>query len=59
MALALPESQQGRLLGQDDYEQEVDWWSKLSWATGNADKSLNYNYKSYHTIKVWRVLGKG
>lgn len=55
----MPESQQRPLLGQDDYEHEVDWWSKLSWAMGNADKSLNYNYKSYHTLKVWRVLGKG
>ncbi|GAB1284876.1 Fer-1-like protein 5 [Apodemus speciosus] len=36
-----------------DYEPEVDWWSKLSWATGDADKSLHYNYKSYHTLQVY------
>nr|AGE83049.1 fer-1-like 5 protein [Mus musculus] len=35
------------------YEEEVDWWSKLFWATGDADKSLNYNHKSYHTLKVY------
>ena len=35
----------------------MDWWSKLFWATGDADKSLQYKYKSYHTLTV-RVLGK-
>ncbi|XP_021053268.1 fer-1-like protein 5 [Mus pahari] len=39
---------------EDDYEEEeVDWWSKLAWATGDVDKSLNYNHKSYHTLKVY------
>uniref|UniRef100_A0A8C5P4U7 C2 domain-containing protein n=1 Tax=Jaculus jaculus TaxID=51337 RepID=A0A8C5P4U7_JACJA len=38
---------------EDEYEHEVDWWSKLFWATGNDDKSLNYKYKSYHTLQVY------
>ncbi|KAL1771885.1 fer-1 5 [Sigmodon hispidus] len=37
----------------DDYEYDVDWWSKFFWATGDDDKSLKYKYKSYHTIKVY------
>lgn len=35
----------------------MDWWSKLFWATGDADRSLQYKYKSYHTLTV-RVLGE-
>lgn len=45
---------------QDEYEHEVDWWSKLFWATGDVKgdvKSLRYKYKDYHTLKVWRPLG--
>ncbi|XP_041511848.1 fer-1-like protein 5 [Microtus oregoni] len=38
---------------EDDYEHDVDWWSKLFWATGDADKSLPYKYKSYHTLTVY------
>ncbi|XP_064428635.1 fer-1-like protein 5 [Mirounga angustirostris] len=37
---------------QDEYEHEVDWWSKLFWATGDA-KSLQYKYKDYHTLQVY------
>ncbi|XP_024427595.2 fer-1-like protein 5 [Desmodus rotundus] len=36
----------------DEYEHEVDWWSKLFWATGNP-KSLKYKDKDYHTLKVY------
>lgn len=39
------------LPGQDEYEHEVDWWSKLFWATGDP-KSLKYKDKDYHTLKV-------
>nr|XP_003471747.2 fer-1-like protein 5 [Cavia porcellus] len=35
-----------------EYEYEVDWWSKLFWATGD-DKSLKYKYQSYHTLKLY------
>lgn len=35
----------------DEYEHEVDWWSKLFWAT-DEHKSLKYKYKDYHTLKV-------
>ncbi|XP_008698654.2 fer-1-like protein 5 [Ursus maritimus] len=41
---------------QDEYEHEVDWWSKLFWATGDVKgdvKSLRYKYKDYHTLKVY------
>ncbi|CAH7227352.1 Fer1l5 [Phodopus roborovskii] len=38
---------------EDDYEHDVDWWSKFFWATGDADKSPNYKYKSYHLLKVY------
>ncbi|KAB1256675.1 Fer-1-like protein 5 [Camelus dromedarius] len=38
---------------EDEYEHEVDWWSKLFWATGDAPKSLKYKYKDYHTLKVY------
>lgn len=38
---------------QDEYEHEVDWWSKLFWATGDDPKSLKDKYKDYHTLKVW------
>ncbi|XP_038407049.1 fer-1-like protein 5 isoform X3 [Canis lupus familiaris] len=37
---------------QDEYHHEVDWWSKLFWATGDV-KSLQYKYKDYHTLKVY------
>ncbi|KAI5929400.1 Fer-1-like protein 5 [Manis javanica] len=37
---------------EDEYEHEVDWWSKLFWATGDAE-SLQYKYKDYHTLKVY------
>ncbi|XP_054403159.1 fer-1-like protein 5 isoform X19 [Pongo abelii] len=37
---------------EDDYEHEVDWWSKLFWAT-DEHKSLKYKYKDYHTLKVY------
>ncbi|XP_072879304.1 fer-1-like protein 5 isoform X4 [Chlorocebus sabaeus] len=36
----------------DEYEHEVDWWSKLFWAT-DEHKSLKYKYKDYHTLKVY------
>ncbi|XP_059747609.1 fer-1-like protein 5 isoform X2 [Bos taurus] len=38
---------------QDEYDQEVDWWSKLFWATGDAPQTLKYKYKDYHTLKVY------
>uniref|UniRef100_A0A2K6FEI9 Fer-1 like family member 5 n=1 Tax=Propithecus coquereli TaxID=379532 RepID=A0A2K6FEI9_PROCO len=37
----------------DQYEHEVDWWSKLFWATGDDHKSPKYKYKDYHTLKVY------
>uniref|UniRef100_A0A452E0D7 Fer-1 like family member 5 n=1 Tax=Capra hircus TaxID=9925 RepID=A0A452E0D7_CAPHI len=37
----------------DEYDQEVDWWSKLFWATGDAPQTLKYKYKDYHTLKVY------
>ncbi|XP_011812036.1 PREDICTED: fer-1-like protein 5 [Colobus angolensis palliatus] len=37
---------------EDEYEHEVDWWSKLFWAT-EEHKSLKYKYKDYHTLKVY------
>nr|KAF6429354.1 fer-1 like family member 5 [Molossus molossus] len=37
----------------DEYdEHEVDWWSKLFWATGDA-KSLKYEDRDYHTLQVY------
>lgn len=41
------------LPGQDEYEHEVDWWSKLFWATGD-DKSPKHKDRDYHALKVWR-----
>ncbi|XP_023396913.2 LOW QUALITY PROTEIN: fer-1-like protein 5 [Loxodonta africana] len=38
---------------EDEYEHDVDWWSKLSWATRDAPKSLKYKDKDYHTLKVY------
>ncbi|KAG8509687.1 Fer-1-like protein 5, partial [Galemys pyrenaicus] len=38
---------------EDEYEHEVDWWSKLFWATGDTPKSVIYKYKDYHTLKVY------
>uniref|UniRef100_A0A8C5YK51 C2 domain-containing protein n=1 Tax=Marmota marmota marmota TaxID=9994 RepID=A0A8C5YK51_MARMA len=38
---------------QDEYEHEVDWWSKFFWATGDSEKTPKYKYKDYHTIKVF------
>ncbi|KAJ1078187.1 hypothetical protein K5549_011514 [Capra hircus] len=38
---------------EDEYDQEVDWWSKLFWATGDAPQTLKYKYKDYHTLKVY------
>ncbi|KAM4867839.1 fer-1-like protein 5 [Thomomys bottae] len=38
---------------EDEYEHEVDWWSKLFWATGDDHKSLMYKHKDYHTLKVY------
>lgn len=40
-------------LPQDEDEYEVDWWSKLFWATGDG-KSLKYKDKDYHTLEVWK-----
>uniref|UniRef100_A0A8C6CT22 Fer-1 like family member 5 n=1 Tax=Moschus moschiferus TaxID=68415 RepID=A0A8C6CT22_MOSMO len=37
----------------DEYDQEVDWWSKLFWATGDTPQALKYKYKDYHTLKVY------
>ncbi|XP_040849283.1 fer-1-like protein 5 [Ochotona curzoniae] len=37
---------------EDDFDHEVDWWSKLFWATRD-DKSLKYKYKDYFTLKVY------
>ncbi|KAK2093226.1 Fer-1-like protein 5 [Saguinus oedipus] len=36
----------------DEYEHDVDWWSKLFWAT-DEHKSPKYEYKDYHTLKVY------
>ncbi|XP_066123860.1 fer-1-like protein 5 [Saccopteryx bilineata] len=36
----------------EEYEHEVDWWSKLFWATGDT-KSLKYKDRDYHTLKVY------
>lgn len=52
-----PEGQNDPLPCQDEYEHEVDWWSKLFWATGDLQQPLKYKYKDYHTLKVWRPLG--
>ncbi|XP_004633299.1 fer-1-like protein 5 isoform X1 [Octodon degus] len=38
---------------EDEYEHEVDWWSKLFWATGDDQKSPKYKYQDYHTLKVY------
>ncbi|KAM5227805.1 fer-1-like protein 5 [Ctenodactylus gundi] len=38
---------------EDEYEQEVDWWSKLLWATEDEHQSPKYMYKDYHTLKVY------
>nr|XP_027775573.1 fer-1-like protein 5 [Marmota flaviventris] len=38
---------------EDEYEHEVDWWSKFFWATGDSEKTPKYKYKDYHTIKVF------
>nr|XP_020762001.1 fer-1-like protein 5 [Odocoileus virginianus texanus] len=38
---------------EDEHDQEVDWWSKLFWATGDAPRTLKYKYKDYHTLKVY------
>ncbi|MBZ3885416.1 Fer-1-like protein 5 [Sciurus carolinensis] len=38
---------------EDEYEHEVDWWSKFFWATGDNQRALKYKYKEYHTIKVY------
>ncbi|XP_069849711.1 fer-1-like protein 5 [Dipodomys merriami] len=38
---------------EDEYEHEVDWWSKLFWATEDDHKSLTYKHKDYHTLKVY------
>nr|XP_012642367.1 fer-1-like protein 5 isoform X2 [Microcebus murinus] len=37
----------------DGYEHDVDWWSKLFWATGDYHKSPKYKYKDYYTLKVY------
>ncbi|XP_027988522.2 fer-1-like protein 5 [Eptesicus fuscus] len=37
---------------EDEDEYEVDWWSKLFWATGDG-KSLKYRDKDYHTLEVY------
>lgn len=42
---------------QDDYEHEVDWWSKLLWATGNIPKTVKYKYKDLHTLEVRGPMG--
>uniref|UniRef100_A0A8C4L2L3 C2 domain-containing protein n=1 Tax=Equus asinus asinus TaxID=83772 RepID=A0A8C4L2L3_EQUAS len=38
---------------EDEYEHEVDWWSKLFWATGDLQQPFKYKYKDYHTLKVY------
>ncbi|KAM6185251.1 fer-1-like protein 5 [Rhynchocyon petersi] len=38
---------------EDDYEQEVDWWSKLSWSMRDAHSSSQYKDRDYHTLKVY------
>nr|XP_020021559.1 fer-1-like protein 5 [Castor canadensis] len=38
---------------EDEYEHEVDWWSRLFWVTGGDQKSLKYKYKDYYTLKVY------
>lgn len=52
----LPQGQNAPSPCQDEYDQEVDWWSKLFWATGDAPQTLKYKYKDYHTLKVRRPL---
>nr|KAF6273936.1 fer-1 like family member 5 [Myotis myotis] len=37
---------------EDEDEYEVDWWSKLFWATGDG-KSPKYKDKDYHTLEVY------
>nr|KAF6301287.1 fer-1 like family member 5 [Pipistrellus kuhlii] len=37
---------------EDEDEYDVDWWSKLFWATGDG-KSLKYKDKDYHTLEVY------
>ncbi|XP_036080949.1 fer-1-like protein 5 [Rousettus aegyptiacus] len=37
---------------EDEYEHEVDWWSKLFWATGD-DKSPKHKDRDYHALKVY------
>ncbi|XP_076990834.1 fer-1-like protein 5 [Tamandua tetradactyla] len=38
---------------EDEFEHDVDWWSKLFWATGDAPQSLKYKDRDYHTLKVY------
>ncbi|XP_075418791.1 fer-1-like protein 5 [Tenrec ecaudatus] len=38
---------------EDDFDYEVDWWSKYFWATGDSQRSLKYQDRDYHTLKVY------
>lgn len=44
------------LPGQDEFEYEVDWWSKLFWATGHDQKSWTDVDRNYHTLQVWKPI---
>ncbi|XP_062933805.1 fer-1-like protein 5 [Cynocephalus volans] len=38
---------------EDEYEHDVDWWSRFFWATGDGHKSLKNKYKDYYSLKVY------
>ncbi|XP_037663567.1 fer-1-like protein 5 [Choloepus didactylus] len=38
---------------EEEFEHDVDWWSKLFWATGDTPQSLKYKDRDYHTLKVY------
>ncbi|XP_058134096.1 fer-1-like protein 5 [Dasypus novemcinctus] len=38
---------------EDEYEHDVDWWSKLFWATDDTHLSPKFKDKDYHTLKVY------
>lgn len=41
------------LSSQDNTEYDVDWWSKLFWATGMEQKAQEYKFKDYFALQVW------
>ncbi|XP_049640551.1 fer-1-like protein 5 [Suncus etruscus] len=38
---------------QDNTEYDVDWWSKLFWATGIEQKAQEYKFKDYFALQVY------